>query len=456
MLARPTTLLAIFPDFIARANFRAAKLGEGQTAPRPGGGELADLVEAAVRLSPGKLGKTWIVTTDLWSQVMSIPAEVAMRVSKPQLARFLSFEAEPLSGVSPQDAAAAAAPIRIDSQESVYWFIELEQQIYRQIEEIVEARGGKLAGILHPAALPAPVQKPVGQAWQRLELWPDLAVCLHGVGRRAPRMKILPGSLATAGSDAEMARWFADQGPAAERELLIAGAGWFDPDGDWQPSSAPLSLADRETFANWSQGWMRHLPAPGVPAIRPQAKPLSAGTKKALIGAAFGLTCLGCFVHWNMATESNRQEKQKLTADIARDTAPTMAFGKVRADIAKLEKELKATEGEVELLEGQTATTERQIARQRERMARLLAAVAVHRSPQLVIHEIVENNGELKLGGRCLETRDANRLASALSTTLGPYGLSISLPAFKALYLRADGSPYEFELTIQDNGRPGG
>ena len=77
------TLLLITHDRLVRADLRpgrAAAVADLHEERRPAADDLPSLVEAALRLSRTRPGNVWILSSELWTQVLSLPSDVALRL----------------------------------------------------------------------------------------------------------------------------------------------------------------------------------------------------------------------------------------------------------------------------------------------------------------------------------------------------------------------------------------
>jgi FtsZ-binding cell division protein ZapB len=467
-------LLVTTPSMLACVRIRGTQVVQATTAPRSFEHDAVAAVEAAGRLAGKKLGPVWILSTDLWCQPMSVPAEVGVRIPAPQLPRFLSFEAEPLSGLSPQEAQSAAVSLEHISEQSNYWYLQTPTSQFDAWEGRIAALGGKLQGVAHPAGLPGPVSNEHGRvtSWQRLEVWPEMAVCLHAEPNRAPRVHLIPTTVGSNEWRAQADRWFESQGRAIHREILALdryslpqpdAAAPIGPAFDafdkppaetngWD-AAVTLSLDDDAARGDWLAQWAAALGryrerGATFPMLRPVAKPMDARTRRTVTLGLGALTLLACMGHSHWTETTNTSEAARLKQEIAQLQAPAKEMQQVKKSIQETQQQRDALASRNQSVARQLTASQRIIEAYRGRMAGLLESLATHGGGQIVVHAITQENDGLTITGRCLEQRQASQLAKAIAREMAPLGLHVTLPSITATYALPSGGPFEFVLEI--------
>src|SRR5262245_49733192 len=94
------TILFINRQILARADFGPGQkpvLTELWQQPRPDLDDFPSLVELALGLGPKPGRKVWVLSTDLWTQSLSVPFRTVAKLTEKELAQALSYELETLS-----------------------------------------------------------------------------------------------------------------------------------------------------------------------------------------------------------------------------------------------------------------------------------------------------------------------------------------------------------------------
>ena len=143
-----STLLLITSARVARVDFHGGA-PEIKAAARPRGTSLVEAVRAALALG-GKPGAVHVLSEDVFEHQVRLKAAQVAGLPPEQLARALSYEMEPFSGILVADSAIGFHRV----SEGVYEVIELTREDRDAIQRAVAAAGGKLAGIAHPGPTP--------------------------------------------------------------------------------------------------------------------------------------------------------------------------------------------------------------------------------------------------------------------------------------------------------------
>src|SRR5262249_13915667 len=152
------TLLLVTHQNLVRADFSGTskpELLDSWDTARPDLDDLPSFVEAALALG-GKPGrKVWVLTTDLWTQTLSMQARATAKLTGEDLSKALSFEVETLSGINAFESiiGQTSLPARKNDELS-YWVVQARTADREQIEQIVRMAGSRLAGLCHPGGLP--------------------------------------------------------------------------------------------------------------------------------------------------------------------------------------------------------------------------------------------------------------------------------------------------------------
>ena len=443
MLGRPaTTILYIGPHHIARADFsrgsQPALLGIWQQG-RPEGTDLALLAETALVLGP-KVGRNvWVLCSDFWTQTAKMAARAVANLSEADLSQALGFEVEPLSGLNAFESALAQTLLGVDGDGKNFWIVQALLTEREGIEDLIRKAGGRLVGMGHPGGLPRPFAVGGdGGTWQRVELWPDVIVCLHGENGKTADVHLIKADARQQRWHSEEEAWREKHGIADRRELLQLTGEILTFGRDGQPVVQDDPQQTLGVLLTAWAGFLAKKPA-GVPLIRPPVKPMTPVARLG-IAAALMLLVLGLSFGHRTLAQAELKGIQNEQAVLRQPEALLPALDKQLTDKAKSKTTL------TEQLAAKRRTTDA-LDVQRKRLAKLLAAVAKLQPDDLIIQKIEGDNGSPVLHGICLEPRHANQLTIRLERSLAPEW-RVEPAKLKAMQLIAEGGPYTFQVNI--------
>jgi hypothetical protein len=444
MLGRPaTTILYIGPHHIARADFSRGnqpKLLEIWQHARPEGNDLTLLAETALVLGP-KVGRNvWVLCSDFWTQTTKMAARAVASMSETDLNQALGFEVEPLSGLNAFEAALAQTLLGADGDGKNFWIVQALLSEREGIEDLIRKAGGRLMGMGHPGGLPRPLALAgAGEgSWQRVELWPDVIVCLHGENGKTADLHLIKADARQQRWHSEEEAWREKHGIADKRELLQLTGEILTFGRDGQPVVQDDPQQTLGVLLTAWAGFLAKKPA-GVPLIRPPVKPMTPVARLG-IAAALMLTVMGLSFGHRTLAQAELKGIQNEQAVLRQPEALLPALGKQLTDKEKSKTDLK------EKLAAKRRTTEA-LAVQRLRLAKLLAAVAKLQPDDLIIQKIEGDNGSPVLHGICLEPKHANQLTIRLERSLAPEW-RVEPAKLQAMQLIAEGGPYTFQVNI--------
>lgn len=446
MSQRPAvTLILVTRDEIIRADLtRSPWTMTGFWAEqRPDLPDLPSVVEVALLMGPRPGKQVWVLCTDLWTQRLELAARKSAGMSEAELAGALNFEAESLSGLAAFEAMLALTPLEDRDGQQGYWIVQARTLDVEQIDAIVRRASARLMGVGHPGGLPRSLSREYdpSQSWQRIELWPDTVLALHGEPGR-------PASIQVFNTDPQMGRWKAEvetwqqmHGTPSQRELLVA-AGVALPEDVY--GQKLFRLDNEAARAVWLIDLTERLQLkqPGLPLIRPLPVPLTTGQRRG-IAAGIAVAVLGlCLAHYYLW----------LTPGIQLASAGRERFLEPQKRLTEFQKQTKDLETRHDKLKQQTEELQRgadRLTAQRERLARLLTGLAEYKADDLLVQKIDNQGSEPRIHGVCLQPELADQLARALSDHLRPYGWEVQTPAKKALNLVPGGGPWQFEIAFK-------
>lgn len=181
------TLLIIKPGLVARIDLwgvsspkQGAFLSEAKDTIGAAPQSLTELLTRAVRLSPKRIGKVSIVSSEFWTDVVTLPSDVVALTSSEELDRAIAFEAELESGISAL--ASRVAYAAIESEPSItgssrdFLVTQILDSQWSELESAIRSMGGKLECISHPAAvLAAQKSFKLSEVHRQKALWSEPA-----------------------------------------------------------------------------------------------------------------------------------------------------------------------------------------------------------------------------------------------------------------------------------------
>ena len=450
------TILLITRDLLVRADFKTGAevrpVGVWQE-PRPAVEDLPSLVEAALRLGPKRAGRVWVLSTEVWTQTMDLPAETVAGLGDEELNRSLGFEAEPLSGIGAFDARTTHVELPGEAGARRFWIAQVLTAHLEQIEYLAEQAGGRLAGVAHPGGLPEPISQAGARtgAWHRVELWPDAIVCLSGQTGHPVAVRVI-------NSDPKAGRWRTEleghrprQPSGAVREILCGTGSVAASELD---ANHVTTVDDQVGVEQWLRAWAERLSGrvPGVPLIRAPKRPLSAARRRGL-AVVLGLVALAICIGQSMFIQSQRKDLQARIEALAE---PKKQFDALVKQAGELEEQRTGLDQEVLTLRGDLERCDQVLRAQQRRFARLLAALAEQGDDGILVQRIDCSGDEVAIRGICLRPELANRLASGIDESVAPLGWQAEPSTKEAQLLLGDGGPWKFEIQLREtpNWRP--
>lgn len=426
-------------------------------APRDLGSDLVTAVEAALDLGEG-YRRLWVVAGDLWSQAVVVPAEVARRVPTAELPQFVCYEVEPLSGIPPSQGAAGVATLDRTPTDFSYWVVELDRNLFEQIEGLVRSRGAKFQGVLHAAAppaclgTPAPATATGASRWRRVEIWPETVYCLASSAAGC-RWSLFPRTSGGEDWRDRVQSWLAADGAEGFGETLDAAR-----DLESAEFAAELGFPtsvwgdEAEISAAWVAGWARALASGrcAAPLVAPPPRPMSLKTKRLFSAGAAAAVLLSCVAFYLYQGSSNKTALD----DVRRRTALALGPSRAVAEIRKATAELEKQRADYAAREARLEKAIREVAKASEvherRTAVLLATLAECCGGDVLLTRIDGDASRLIVAGRTLDPRRAMEVAEALAVKLAPLKMFVDLPAEAASRVLPEGGWYEFAFAITD------
>jgi len=445
MLGPVLTLVVVTRDRVVRAEFasrRAVRPSSVVVSERPETDDPVAAVAAALGRERRSPGNVYVLSSDVWTRTLRVASLNLRNLSATEMQQSLAFEAEPLSGLSPLEAATAVVPPVESQGVPSAWIGQIAAETLAEIDDVVRGTGGKLQGVLHPAGVPG--SWPVDEAAAtmpvaRVEFWADATVYQLTEAKHVVSLRV-EDSAATANRERLVDDFARQSGASAQVEMLIP---------DFRAATgAERTFADEALFEQWLSAWRRALTArhPAVPVVRPSARPLSAGQRRN-IAVVLGCLALGaCMAHGYWI----RQGIEAATAEQARVEEPGQQLAAMQQRQAEAEKSLTKLREEVAKRKADVGQAQEMLAAHRRRLGELLDRLGKESSQQWVLREISGTPRDLKLVGVTMHPEHISVLAADLAVDLADLGWAVEPPKHMARNQQNDGGPWSFELRLRD------
>jgi len=437
-------------DFQGRVQPRLVGLYE---QARPQADDPATLVDAALRLHGRRARRVWVLSSEFWTTVIAVPAKTLTGLAGGDLEQFLGFEAETFTGVSPMETSLAFVPLAGAGAERRFWLTQVPSVARTGIEDAVQTLGGRLLGLAHPAGLPVPL------GTERVEFWDDVIVCLRGSvppGGAAGHSSAGPGEVATIPRSTSAAR-LAERIAAFRRESPpdVRREVWDGTDDGASrvlAGETPHRLSDGPQLRSWLDAWAAHLSGarPTVPLLRPAPQPLSSAARVAIAAGLAAVVAVGCYAHYQW----QRGALADLGKELLKAQKPQEQLEALKRELTPLVKRQQELETDALRIESDLEQARSQVQRSRDRVSRLLESLATHHHEQMLVQQIVGQNGEVRVSGLCLQVGCANELAARLQRDVDGLGWQVLPADVTDAPARSLAGPWKFTIVLRESVQP--
>lgn len=457
-----TTILLITRDRLTRADFRSgreSRLLELTQDFAPPVADFPALVEAALRLSKRRPGRVWLLSTEVWTQTLALASESVAGLSQTELAKALAFEAEPFSGVSGLQSVCQCVELTGRRNERLFWLVLLPSGQLEQVDYVVQAAGGRLAGVGHPGGMPremsadaspSPAVGPSlrGTSWTRVELWPGAVFCVRGDGGGSPSVRVINADPKPGRWQAEVDRWRAEAPAAAGHRALLATAAVALEEVQ---ADTVTRLEDAHALEPFLTTWSVQLEArePPVPLLVPPKRPASPAARRATAAVLALVAVAVCVGHYLWSEHMIRD----LSVEIARLKQPADELSRIQKELETEQKRRKELQAESDKLAADVGQCRLVRSSLRQRVVTLLTELARGAAEDTIIRKIMASSNGVVVHGTCLDPNGADALFGSLARALEPLGWRVQLPRKQAQELLPDGGPWLFELHIEESQR---
>lgn len=435
------TVILVTRRRVARADLdRALKVVALELRSRPAAPDLASAVELALAARQGLGARVWVLSSDVWTQTLSLETPRLAGLSDAEVAQALNFEAETLSGLSALESAVAFVPLSSNRQQRTFWVNQVPLAERDELQAVIRQAGARLAGLAHPGAL-ADSGGPEGSASPRVELWPDAVVGTVPRPTASRAMQIWNQDPSGGRWRDEVNAWLREHG-GTDRVI------WQTAD-DFTDTTAPAqSLDDEATLRTWFEQTALVLTRrrESVPVITSAPRKPSARRPLALAGALTLLAAGVCVMH-GLYLERQIAE---LTREQAAAQATLNRNQNTRRQIDATTKELAKLEAaRIKAVQRSTKLETRKV-----RFARLLELLAQDKPQDVLILTIDQESGAVRVVTLALKPELSDTFARTLYEPLQALGWEVHPPKQTATNQSEDGGPWRCELLIKDTIDP--
>ena len=430
----PFTVLAVTRDLLVRSDIPRRGAPRCASESRTQDDSLAALTERAAQLRGERLrGRVWVLTDEISAATVSVSAGAVKDLKPEEVGKLLSFEAQAQSGLAAADSAFGWKPAGAEGPNREFRVVQMTKVELDRVVDAVARLGGRLAGILHPGGLPAPVFGIAAGAgpWTRHEIWHGAVVTVRGGPAETPRARFEPG---------DPSRWRPGANEPGRRTEILMGATLRS-----AAASDPRAkkLEDPEVLASWAEAWAEVLSKDEVeaPAIRPPARPIPVAARLA-IAAGFLLAILSlCLLHHRWLSGA----RDRLQADYQKANAPLLQLQKIRAETSVMEKQATGLRASVRATGEDLASLDRA-----RRLPGLILRTLATGSPRgLVVDELELAHHASKIRGLCRSAGLPDGLVRKLAEALATTGCRVSPPNRGIEQVEGLDGAYKFEIEIR-------
>ena len=390
---------------------------------------LQESVEHVVAGPSPIASRAVVISTDVWSQIITLPRLSASDLEPEELNEVLKFEAETLSGIEIDEISLAAIPLGRHDDLQRYWVSAIQQNDLDAVHRVLESRGCREIMVAHPAGLSG---DPKSSSATTIEVWNELAYFLEEHASKLVKVK----------------QASADQFVSEHRVLLGIDAPEFE-------INEPIEvrrLTQEPCFNQWAghvaSNFLQRESALTAPLIR-ISKPASGVALRHLLSAAIAVAVVGfCFWHWNHLQSRN----QSLVKQIEEIKKPAEEKKQYDSQLISILEKRAEVESEDASLGDDLKRIQFFLENQSNRIPRLLDLLVELRAPEMVIDEITGSEEGVSISGISLNGEAAQALAKRLREKTVPLGWAVNPARQVGQQKLTTGGPWNYEILLTDTG----
>lgn len=314
---RPATLFLFVDAFVARADLRwRGRCAEVVALRRHdrGSGGVADRLDTLLAEEPCR-GAAVVFSDDVFLRNLELPQRAVAGLSARDLAQAVALEAQAQSGF----AGDVTTTHRRPRDERTFLVAQTPSAELAACVDSLERSGGRLAALLHPAALPGPLADVGAARWVRHEEWGGLRAIVRGRGPQVERLRV--------GGAGQLA----DPDEPTE-QLTLRTAGAISAAG-----AATFELALDQGLQSWFRRWAEALAAGADALLLTPPEPAAVRHRRWL---AAGLLLLAAGVAAFLDHHHLQQEVVAARSELVRVRAPLDRLQALESDIAAVQRQI--------------------------------------------------------------------------------------------------------------------
>ncbi len=404
---------------------------------------FTDVVDQVVNGQPPLATQTIVASTEVWSQIVSLPKLSVTGIAAEELEEALKFEAETLSGIDIDEISLASSPLGRNDEYQQYWVSAIRKTDLDEVNAVLESAGCREISISHPAGL-AGTGELIAQKSRRktdgsidaVEIWSELAYLLSNQGHRLVKVK-----------QANNEQFIRDQIQAKTSVLMGTTA-----EIDFGESIETRSLSDSNVIGQWTgrvaSNCLNRLDDLPAPLIR-RSKKVGGTPTRHLISGLIAIAVLGfCFWHWSYLHAHN--DKIAMQTDLIKQ--PALDKKKYDSQLISIVEKRAEVELEDTALGDDLKRVQFFLDNQSNRIEKLLHLLIDLRTPELVILEIGGTEEGVLISGLSLNGESAQALAKRLREKAVPLGWAVNPARQEGQQKLTTGGPWDYEILLTDTG----
>ena len=391
----------------------------------------------------GPVGRQVLVLdTEIWSQIISLPAASVTGVRQAELHQALRFEVETLTGIDAEQSQLGITDVtprrrRGPSAERMFWLNVVAANQVQAIVDLMRAHGARAVDLAHPMGMAA---APTGRNCWRLEVWNNQVAWIFS----GKLQKIQSRGSAWA---EELQSRVDDPTLARQGSMGVSSAAALE--GIDRGDVPLLDLSESDSLATWmDQVADGASDRDSRPLIQLEKQKREPGRGVAFKLAAAAMVLLFCGGHWWWLD----QQQQKLERDTEALKRPALAKQQYDAELAEVLNQRATVDQEAARMQYQVKRVEFLFRAQTGRLKRLLAMLSEFRTEDLVIQAIEHDPDGLVVRGISLNSYSAPLMANRLREPAQPLGWKIHAATQIGEQKMTNGGPWDFSILFEDIG----